>query len=138
LTDRLSLYALDAFVLVDARGTTLVDTRGTGNRTPEPAPGLLAEALAGRPARGLWVDPDGTVHLAAAAPLPAGDVAAIVALESVGGGLVGELRRTTGAELVFFSGDRTHQVPGASTLPLSRSESARRLARDALAPGASP
>jgi serine/threonine-protein kinase len=144
LKDRLSLYALDAFVLVDARGATLVDTRGAGNRTPEPRPsgapmpGLLAEALAGRPARGLWVDPDGTVHLAAAAPLPAGDVAAIVALESVGGGLVGELRRMTGAELVFFSGDRTRELPGASTLPLSRSELARLLARDALAPGAAP
>jgi serine/threonine-protein kinase len=152
LQDRRALYALDGFLLADDRGSTLVDTRappGPGGAPPTRAPGtpsgapqsILAEALAGRPARGLWIERDGALFLAAAAPLPAGGVAAIVALESVGGALVGAWRRTTGAELVFFSGGSgaaRRIVPGASTLPLSRSELARLLESDALAAGEAP
>ena len=140
LQDRRALYALDGFVLADPQGKTLVDTRATGEPTrPEaPAQGVLVEALAGRPARGLWIEADGALFLAAAAPLPAGEVAAIVALESVGGALVGEWRRMTGAELVFFAGVSRRNLPGASTLALSRSELTKLLESEALATGAAP
>ena len=148
LKDRLSLYALDAFVIADARGTTIADTRRPvgGQATPAPpaappvapVPRLLTKALAGEPARGFWVDPDGTIHLAAAAPLQAGEAAAIVALEAVGHDLVSDLRQATGTELVFFSGGPGGLVPGASTLPMSRSQLTRLLADGGLAAGGPP
>ena len=148
LKDRLSLYALDAFVIADARGTTIADTRKSvgGQTAPAPpaappsapVPRLLTKALAGEPARGFWVDPDGVIYLAAAAPLQAGEAAAIVALEAVGHDLVSDLRQATGTELVFFSGGPGGPVPGASTLRMSRSQLTRLLADRGLAAGGPP
>jgi len=148
LKDRLSLYALDAFVIADARGTTITDTRKPvgGQTTPAPpaappsapVPRLLTKALAGAPARGFWVDPDGAIYLAAAAPLQAGEAAAIVALEAVGHDLVSDLRQATGTELVFFSRGPGGLVPGASTLRMSRSQLTRLLANRGLAAGGPP
>lgn len=143
LQDRLSLYACDAFVLVDGSGRPLFDTRRAGgdrarDDDARAASSLLAAALAGEPSRGLWVEPEGGLYLAAMSPLAAGEAAAIVALEGVDGGLALALRRATGAELLFYAGGSAAPVPGATTLSSSRSQLERMMADAGPVPGAGP
>ena len=140
LSDRSSMYACDAFVITDAGGVPIVDTRrpdGTP-QPPDPLPPLLEAALRGEPARGVWVETDERLYLAAAAPFDAGRAAALVALEEVDGALASALRQATGADLAFFTGPAGSPHPGATTLALSRSQLATFLATSDLAAGGTP
>jgi len=124
LIDRMSLYGCDAFVITDAQGATLADTRRSPGAAAHPAEQpVIAAALADHDARGVWVEPDGRIFLAAAAPLNAGSAAVLVALEAVDDARALALRRTTGADVVFFSRMDSADAPlaGAATLPLPRS-----------------
>src|SRR5262245_32792598 len=103
LADRMSLYGCDAFVITDARGAVLADTRqSSGAAASLGGEFVIAEALAGRDGRGVWVEPDGRIFLAAASPLSAGSAAVLVALEAVDEARALALRRATGADLIFF------------------------------------
>ena len=140
LTDRSSMYACDAFVITDAAGAHIVDTRrpdGTP-RPRDPLSPLLEAALRGEPGRGVWVEPDGRLYLAAAAPFNAGRAAALMALEEVDGTLASMLRQATGADLAFFTGPAGSPHPGATTLALSRSQLATFLSASDLAAGGPP
>ena len=143
LSDRMALYGCDAFVLADAHGAILVDTR----RSPGAATGAAAAplvqpvirtALDGAHARGVWVETDGRIYLAAAAPIDAGTAAVLAALEAVDDARALALRRTTGADLVFFSSPDPAGAPraGASTLPLSPSLLSALVGAPALDPAA--
>jgi serine/threonine-protein kinase len=143
LSDRLGLLACDAFVLTDGRGVPLADTRRPRQADPAaqqqgPVPDLVRRALQGEPASGVWLEPDGTLFLAAAAPLAAGEAAVLVALEAMDGDLLSWLRQTTGAELALFARTGGEVRAGATTLALSRSELASLLAGAEVLPGAPP
>ncbi|HET6372546.1 MAG TPA: protein kinase [Candidatus Polarisedimenticolia bacterium] len=144
LQDRLALYAIDAFVITDSRGTPIVDTRHPaaarrqGAPPADSPPWLLASALAGETARGVHVEQDGSLYLGAAVPLAAGEASAILALEAVDGELVSDLRQATGAELLFFSVGQASWLPGATTLPLSRSQLSQLMSMDTLGTSSSP
>ena len=127
LEDRLRLYDCDAIVIADARGEAIADTRRRAAPRGPPPP-LLAAALEGSPAQGIWTGPEGELDLAAAAPFAAGAAAAIVVLEALDSALAAELRRTTGAEVIFYSGPTQALRTGASTLSLSPSQLDRLLA----------
>ncbi|HKY31191.1 MAG TPA: protein kinase [Candidatus Polarisedimenticolia bacterium] len=125
LADRLSLYACDRFLIVDGAGRPLADTRrGKTARWDEP-PELLAAALQAEPARGVWAESGGELYLAAAAPLNAGQAAAVVAMEALDEALASDLRRATGSELIFLSSTAGSPEPGATTLAVSPSVLAR-------------
>ena len=102
LADRLTRYACDAFLITDGAGATIADTRRPENpvtgrwESHEPPTALLEAVLSGEPARGVWVESDGDLYLAAAAPIAAGDAAAIVALEALDGAMASSLRQATG------------------------------------------
>src|SRR5688572_13662957 len=73
LSDRLALYGCDAFLITDARGVPIADTRRprAGARQagdPAAAPtAIVRRALAGEPASGVFPEPGGALYLAAAA-----------------------------------------------------------------------
>jgi len=136
LTDRLALYGCDAFVITDARGIPLADTRRGGADAAPLAP--LARALEGEPSRGVWADAAGTVYLGAAVPFSAGEAAALLAVQAIDADLASALSRVAGAELAFLSGPAESPRQGASTLSMSRPELARLLAGAGFGPDAVP
>lgn len=135
LSDRMTLYGCDAFVIVDARGEALADTRRPAEVRPGPAEQPVIEAaLQGRHARGVWVERDGRIYLAAATPIEAGGASVLVALEEVNEVRAMSLRQATGVDLVFFSrsGEQGPVLPGAATLPLPRARLATLVAAPSL------
>jgi serine/threonine-protein kinase len=139
LSDRMSLYGCDAFVIADARGEALADTRRPAETTPGPAvrpvgQPVVEAALQGSHARGVWVERDGRIYLAAATPIEAGAASVLVALEEVNEVRAMALRQATGVDLVFFSRSEPagSVVPGAATLPLPRARLATLVAAPSL------
>ncbi len=152
LQERLSLYGCDAFLIVDARGTTLADTRrgaaSTGSsvasgagataaapRSSPPTP--LARALEGSPSRGVWLDDDGRIYLAAAAPLFTETSGALVALEAIDADLMATLRQITGSDLIVYAGQADAPRATVTTLAMPPASVARVLADAAGTPGPS-
>ncbi|MGH9867442.1 MAG: protein kinase domain-containing protein [Candidatus Polarisedimenticolia bacterium] len=131
LTDRLALYGCDAFVIADARGVTLADTHrrdAAAAMADEAVPAPLSRVLEGEPARGVWADAAGNVFLGAAVPFPAGEAAALLAVQAVDADLASALSRMAGAELAFLSGPVESPRQGAGTLAVPRPELTRLLA----------
>jgi serine/threonine-protein kinase len=122
LTDRMTLYGCDAFVITDVHGAPIAEawrSRGAaGDPSSQP---LIAAALARQGARGVWVEPDGRILLGAAEPLDAGSAAVLVTLEALDDARALALRRTTGADLIFYSRPVLGGAPvaGAATLASS-------------------
>ncbi|HZM70756.1 MAG TPA: protein kinase [Candidatus Cryosericum sp.] len=135
LADRMTLYGCDAFVIADARGDFLADTRRPTEAAPGPVGQSVVEAaLLGGHARGVWVERDGRIYLAAATPIEAGPASVLVALEEVNDVRAMALRQATGVDLVFFSrsGPFGPVLPGAATLPLPRARLATLVAAPSL------
>jgi len=135
LADRMALYGCDAFVIADARGDFLADTRRPTEAAPGPVGQSVVEAaLLGGHARGVWVERDGRIYLAAATPIEAGPASVLVALEEVNDVRAMALRQATGVDLVFFSrsGPFGPVLPGAATLPLPRARLATLVASPSL------
>jgi serine/threonine-protein kinase len=146
LSDRMTLYGCDAFVITDERGAPIADVwRSRGAAADPSGQPIIAAALARQSARGIWVEPDGRILLAAAEPLDAGSAAVLVTLEALDDARALALRRTTGADLIFFSRPDPGSAPiaGAATLASSRAHLADLLRAPALglahgSDGASP
>jgi serine/threonine-protein kinase len=113
--ERAALYGCDRLVVTDRAGRLLADSLRPGAAgTDLSGTSLVAQALDGTSRGGAWLDPEGGLFLAAAAPILQGgrDVAGtIVAFDATDDAMALELRNLTGSEVAFVTGS---QVAGSS------------------------